>query len=381
MTFVRSLVRDLVERRLWPVAVLLVAGLVAVPFVLGGGSEPTAPVDVPVTAPTPNDTPAERAEVTVDESVPAERERAGEVRNPFSAPESERPKAAETTTSASATPSSAGSAATPAAGGSTGTATDTGTPSGGSYGGSSSGGSTSGGSTGSDSGTTTTTPKKATPKTTTTADDAKDTYHVDLRFGVNGAEPKKIEDVARLSPLPSLTDPFFVYLGVIKTKAGEKRAVFLVSSDATPNGEGACHPTTADCESIELAKGQTAYFDYVAPDGTPTQYQLQLTRIRKAEVRTEAKAAAAVARHSIAGAELLRDAAVRDVRAAGGARAYRYVPALGALVRAKRKKDQEAMAVAAAGGATPAARPVSLLPRREQPGLPVWHSPDRGAQG
>jgi hypothetical protein len=380
MTFVRSLVRDLVERRLWPVAVLLVAGLVAVPFVLGGGSEPAAPVDVPVTAPTPNDTTAERAEVTVDESVPAERERAGTVRNPFSAPESEQPKAADTTTSASATPSSAGSAATPAAGGSTGTATDTGTTSGGSSGGSTSGSSTSGGSTGSDSGTTPTTPKKATPKTTTTADDAQDTYHVDLKFGVNGAEPKKIEDVARLSPLPSLTDPFFVYLGVIQTKAGEKRAVFLVSSDATPNGEGACHPTKADCESIELAKGQTAYFDYVAPDGTPTQYQLQLTRIRKAKVRTEAKAAAAVARHSVAGAELLRDSAVRGVRAASGARAYRYVPALGALVRAKRK-SQEALAVAAAGGTTPAARPVSLLPRREQPGLPVWHSPDRGAQG
>ncbi|MEA2320867.1 MAG: hypothetical protein QOD81_717, partial [Solirubrobacteraceae bacterium] len=33
MSFLRTIVRDLVERRLWPVALLLVAALVAVPVV------------------------------------------------------------------------------------------------------------------------------------------------------------------------------------------------------------------------------------------------------------------------------------------------------------------------------------------------------------
>ena len=204
------------------------------------------------------------------------------------------------------------------------------------------------------------------------ADDAQDTYHVDLAFGVNGGPAKAINDVARLSPLPSLTDPFFVYLGVIETKAREKRAVFLVSSDATPNGEGSCHPTTNDCQSVELAKGQTAFFDYVGPDGTSTQYQLTLARIRKTAIHAEAKAAAAIARHSGAGAELLRDAAVRNVRAAGGARAYRYVPALGTLVRAKRK--HVSARAAAAGKLIPG---LALVDRRHQPGLPVWHSPKK----
>jgi len=367
MTFVRSLVRDLVERRLWPVALLLVAGLVAVPVVLGGGSDPAAPaVAPPVATPAQTDGSAALAEVTLDEGVPADRDRAGKVRNPFRAPKSS--SAAAQTAGAPTPPASAGSTgSTP-----TGLSSDFGSTGSGPTG----SGSTGAGSTGSTGGSTTIPETQPKPKTTTTkqpkADDAQDTYHVNLNFGVNGAEPKAIKDVARLSPLPSLTDPFFVFLGVIETKAHQKRAVFLVSSDATPNGEGACHPTKSDCESVELAVGQTAFFDYAAPDGTATQYQLEVTKIRKTEVRSEAEARTAVARHSIAGAELLRDAATRNVRFAAGARAYRFVPALGMLVRAKRR--HVTAKAAAAGTLVPG---VALVSRQHQPGIPVWHSRQR----
>lgn len=233
-------------------------------------------------------------------------------------------------------------------------------------------------STGTSSGTVTTKPKtttsKSEPKTTAApkADDASDTYHVSLRFGVNGGELKTLRDVARLSALPSVTDPFFVYLGVIETATThEKRAVFLVSSDATPTGEGACHPTKEDCQSVELAVGQTMFFDLAAPNGGPgTQYQLELAGIHKTEVSTEAKASAAFARHSVAGAELLSDAAKRNVRAAAGARAYRYIPATGLLQRAKRK--HVTARAAAAGTMIPG---LALVSRKDQPGIPVWHSP------
>ncbi len=44
MTFVRNLLSDLVARRLWPVAVVLLAALVAVPVLLAGDVEaPPAP--------------------------------------------------------------------------------------------------------------------------------------------------------------------------------------------------------------------------------------------------------------------------------------------------------------------------------------------------
>jgi len=373
ITHVRNLVQDLIERRLWPVALLLAVALAAVPVVLGrGGDDAASTAALPTTPATGDASTGQKAEVTLDTSAPAEHA-GGNVRNPFKAPATpkatKRTRTAASTEAASAAPSPTPSVASPtpaaSSSASTGSSTTTATPS-----------------TGSSSGnaTTTTNPKTTTskpkPKTTTApkADDAADTYHVSLRFGVNGGELKTQRDVARRSALPSVTDPFFVYLGVIETATThEKRAVFLVSSDATPTGEGACHPTKEDCQSVELAVGQTMFFDLAAPNGGPgTQYELELAGIHKTEVSTEAKASAAFARHSAAGAELLSDAAKHNVRAAAGARAYRYIPATGLLQRAKRK--HVTARAAAAGTMIPG---LALVSRKDQPGIPVWHSPQR----
>jgi hypothetical protein len=369
-THIRNLVQDLVERRLWPVALLLAVALAAVPVVLGRGGEDAAPTAALPATPAPGAATAEQAEVSLDTSAPADRDRGGPVRNPFKAPASHAPKAAPTTASASSdagTGSVAGASAAP----SPGSTSASGASSTGDAG--SSAGTTETTTPASD--TTTTTPETK-PKTThskPTADDASDTYHVSLRIRVNGGEVKTIRDVARLSALPSVTDPFFVFLGVIETKTThEKRAVFIVSSDTTPNGEGACHPTKQDCQTVELTVGQTAFFDYAPPGVAPTQYELELAGIHKTVVHAQAKAAAAFARHSVAGAELLRDAATRNVRAAAGARAYRYLPGIGMLVRAKCKH------VTARAAAADALVPgLALLSRKRQPGIPVWRSPKR----
>ena len=368
-THVRNLVQDLVERRLWPVALLLAVALAAVPVVLGRGDDaaPTRAA-LPVTPSTGSGPTAEKAEVSVDSSVPEFRDRRGHVRNPFKAPASAGPKtnataSADSGSTATEASGSTVEAAAPATGGTSGGSTPTTTPT----------SSSDPGSTVSDSGSGSGSTK--TKKTTTApkADDKTDTYHVSLRFGVNGGKLTTIRDVARLSPLPSVTDPFFVYLGVLEVKAkNEKRAVFIVSSDATPNGEGACHPTKQDCETVELAVGQTAFFDYTAPDGEVTQYELQLAGIHKTAVKADAKVAAAFARHSVAGAELVRDAATRNARAAAGARAYRYLPGAGLLVRAKRK--HVTAQAAAATGLVPG---LALVDRKRQPGVPVWHSPKK----
>ena len=383
ISHVRNLVQDLVERRLWPVALVLAVALAAVPVVLGrGGGDAASTAALPAAPATGAGTgtgTAEKAQITIDTSVPAVRDRAGRLRNPFKAPASAAPKL---TAAAGDTPSADGSAAT---GDSTSAATsppspDSGSAATGSSGttstGSSGSGSTSTGTSDTTTGGTGTTKPKTTPKTKTTptaptAEDTTDTYHVSVRFGVDGGKLTTIRDIARLSPLPSVTDPFFVYLGVLKVSTSNtKRAVFIVSSDATPNGEGACHPTKQDCESVELTVGQTAYFDSTAPDGKVTQYQLQLAGIHKTVVKSEAKASAAIARHSVAGAELLRDGATQKVRSAAAARTYRYLPAAGLLVRAKRK--HVTARAAAAGTLVPG---LALLGRTHQPGIPVWHSP------
>jgi hypothetical protein len=369
MKHVRTLIQDLIERRLWPVALLLAVALAAVPMVLGrSGDAATGTAALPTTPATDGGT--QKATVTLDTSVPADIDRRGARRNPFKAPASAKAKSDPQVATPSSSSSTDSTTKAPAS------ADQTVTSGGSSAAPSTSSATNSTGSTSSGTATTKTTTSKSKSKTTTApkADDASDTYHVSLRFGVNGGELKTLRDVARLSALPSVTDPFFVYLGVMVTATThEKRAVFLVSSDATPTGEGACHPTKEDCQSVELAVGQTMFFDLASPNGGPgTQYQLELAGIHKTEVSTEAKASAAFARHSAAGAELLGDAAKRNVRAAAGARAYRYIPATGLLERAKRK--HVTARAAAAGTMVPG---LALVSRKDQPGIPVWHSPKR----
>jgi hypothetical protein len=367
MNALRSLVRDLIDRKLWPVALLLVAVAVAIPVFLGRAPAP-APAPAPTAAPAPAAPPAseaQNAEVTLDPGVPTDRERGGAVHDPFKAPAAK--KNADTSPSAAA-PTSSGTPTVASGGTSSAAAPSTGSDSPASSGSQTT--TPSHGATSGSSGSGASKPTAPKPTTAPKAEDASDTYHVSVRFGVNGGATKTVRDIARLSPLPSITDPFFVYLGVMETATThEKRAVFLVSSDATPNGEGSCHPTKQDCETVELTKGQTVFFDYTPPGGAPIQYQLELAGIHKTAVASAAKAQAAIARHSGVGQELLRDAAVRNVRAAAGARAYRFVPATGLLVRAKRR---HVTAKAAAAGAVPG---IALLARKDQPGIPVWHSP------
>src|SRR4051794_33346161 len=313
MPFLRNILKDLVDKRLWPVALLLVGALVAVPMALGRSPGDTAaPAPAPIADAATGSAAAggtvSKAAVSLETESSDRRHLDGKVRDPFSAP-----KVATTRKAAPKAATTAAPAPAPAATSPSPSATTSGSGSGG---------------TGPSSGSTPSKPRTTTPKPKTTstapkADDAADTYHVSLRIGVvkadGTADLKTHRDVARLSLLPSVTDPFFVYLGVIETATThEKRAVFLVSSDATPNGEGACHPTKNDCEAVELGVGETAYFDYTAPSGLVTQYQLELAGIRKTAVKSEAKASAAFARHSVAGAELLDDAATRNVRAAAG---------------------------------------------------------------
>src|SRR5690242_12377234 len=85
MSFLRNVLRDLVEKRLWPVAIALVAALVAVPIVLGGSSDAGAPAaDVAAAPAGAADQPAAGAEA-VSLATPAEGpvDRPGKTRDPF----------------------------------------------------------------------------------------------------------------------------------------------------------------------------------------------------------------------------------------------------------------------------------------------------------
>jgi len=157
--------------------------------------------------------------------------------------------------------------------------------------------------------------------------DPLDLYRISLRFGQAG-KVRTRRDLARLTPLPNVDNPFFVFLGVLDAKGG-KRAVFLVSTDVKATGDGICKPRPADCQTIEMRAGDTQFFDLERPTG-PVQYQLDLLSIRQEGAGTASEAVAARDRASKAGGEVLRDA---DAGAVEGIDGYAFSRRTGLLQR------------------------------------------------
>jgi hypothetical protein len=281
MSFFKNVLHDLVEKRLWPVAIALVAALVAVPIVLGGSSSSSsAPAPDLATATATNglanhrDVAREQV-VSLEEQAAGKVQRSGKVHDPFV--QHHQPKPVKIVAVKAATPESTGSV-------SSGSTPDTAT-----------------GGTGPVATTPTTVPAK--PETSTV-----DAYRVKLSFGEVGAQ-KSYDNVARLTPLPSSDNPFFVYLGLADD---QKSAIFLINADAVPNGDGSCKPSHDDCQQIVLHAGDTEFFDLQSGTAGVVQYQLDLKSIKKYKAASKASAAKAHARESRAGREYLRQLVADD---------------------------------------------------------------------
>ena len=283
MSLVRNLLADLVAKRLWPVAAVLVALVIAVPVVVVGGAEDVEP---PMPAPQ-----SDVAGATPVVSLGQEQPRGGRGpigRNPFVQREGAAAAVAGAPT-ASVPGSGAGAVAgTPDL--APGTTGGVGVP-----------GLDDIGVVPVDGGAT---PGSSPSSPDRAPADDKVSYAVDLRIGRDG-DLRSRRDVARLSPLPSQADPFFVFLGVA---ADGETALFLVSSDATATGDGTCRPTPEACERVEMQAGQTEFFDVTTPQGETVQYQLDLVAVRRVKAADKASASAARARESSAGRSVLRTA-------------------------------------------------------------------------
>jgi hypothetical protein len=266
-TFLSDLWHDLREKRLWPVAVVLLAALVAVPVVLSKSSE-EAPAPPP-TASEARDVPEPRelkglAEVKLEEASVGTGSSLDtfDPSNPFRPPRKviQGPKQADSAGS-DAGPGSATSADT----GSKGTG-DSGASSGGGGDISVGGGpvDTGGGDTGGGDTTTTTTQYA---------------YVADVTFRSDG-RTRKIKGMERLDMLPSETSPLLLFLGVSPSGGN---AVFLVDSTLDAAGEGRCKPSRSDCAFLYLGAGSE--HEFVNDDGE--SYQLKVDEIRKVKVGTK----------------------------------------------------------------------------------------------
>ena len=316
MSFLKNVLHDLVEKRLWPVAIALVVALIAVPIVLGGSSDAgTAGPDaasLPATNGLANHRDVARADVvSLEEQAAGSVQRAGKVRNPFVQHHQPKPVDQTVTDAVNATKGIAA-----ALGGASAPSTSSG-----------SGSSGSGSSGDSTPASTPSTSKPTQTDTQTTKKDssAADTYRVKLKFGEAGAE-KTYDNVARLTPLPSSDNPFFVYLGL---KDDQRTAIFLVDADAVPSGDGTCQPSPESCEQVELKAGETEFFDLQSGTAGLVQYQLDMVSVEKVKAATTAKAARAHARESRAGREYLRQVVADDPAALA---AWNYSSKLGLLV-------------------------------------------------
>jgi hypothetical protein len=283
--------RQLVDRKLWPLAILLLAALVAVPMLL-------AKKDASVPAPAAGAVTASAAQVSqapttpiVTLGAPADRESNRKVlgarKDPFK-PAVAPKKATVAKTTTTTTTKDAGTTGTPVKSDKPVVGVN--------------------------------------PAPTEQPLAQKKTYELfslKIRFGPTSGTDLAHRSIKRLTALPKMDDPVLVYLGL---KKDLKTAVFLVDSNTLVVGDGHCVPEPANCQNLELKKGETAFVDVLNEAGQSTaQYELDLVSIVKKKT-TDAKAAKA-SRRSIARGG--RDALRANVARVGG---LKYDARTGTLV-------------------------------------------------
>jgi hypothetical protein len=277
MSVISNLWRQLVQRRLWPVAVLLVAALAAVPLTLAKQPEPS-PAPEPV-APA-GDSSAELATQPIVAMASAadrakRRKVLGKAKNPFAKP-------AQLPDSAPDGPQPAPSARTPETGGGPEKIADTINIGGGGTGVPL----PSGPSLGAPA------PQPGTPAPPAEPPAPQPERHsLAIRFGDSSEGSLARMNVKRLEALPVGEEPLVVYLGVAD---GGKSAVFMVDSSVRPEGDGECMPDPNTCETIHLREGETEFFDVLGENGEPVaQYQLDLVEIHAGKKSKPARTASA----------------------------------------------------------------------------------------
>ena len=262
----KDLIHDLREKRLWPVAAVLLLAIVAVPAVLLRSSSEdsaAAPVATPVTGAN-----ADAAVVALagEGEVPASSLDSFDAKDPFEP-------------SGSAAPAPPAQAEVPPA-------QDSLIPEGSDPSAPDSGGSP--GSTG-DGGGLPGVPGGTAPGSDDGDGDGKSkptayAYAVDVRFGRRDATIRTYRSLERLDVLPRGGDaPVLVFLGVSPTG---KTAIFLVDSALDQHGDGRCKPSRDECTFLHLTTEAGHDLHYLENE-EGDRYAIRLLDIRRERVETK----------------------------------------------------------------------------------------------
>lgn len=272
-TFFLDLWADLRAKRLWPVAVLLLAGIVAVPFVLRADEQPAPP---PATPPAPAQTAADRLPtIALEDASSYSPSKLSEFRqrNPFK-PLNDLPEATDGPSTGenetvdlgkSPDQEKADKGGAPGLGGGSPSAKGGAGNSGGSAPAKGGAGGSSGG-TGSGAGS------YVGPRTTYYA------YRADLRFGP-ADKAKAMKQVAAFTLLGDKDEPAAMFMGITDD---HKYAVFAVDTARyESDGEHSCKPSPERCEFVYLKVAENGNeTTFTTLDGQ-TSYDLKLDAIKR----------------------------------------------------------------------------------------------------
>jgi hypothetical protein len=252
-TFLLDLWQDLRAKRLWPVAVALLAATVAMPVVLFKPASSAPPPSTASTASKEDKLPA----VTLDaSSVNSSHLDVFDEKNPFSA-------------LSDATPSSDAIGGANPLGDSVGKAVDK------------AGDSAAGGAGGATDGGGSPTPTGDTSGSAPKGPDGKPiepgvhyfTYTADVLFGPRG-HTKAYKSMTQLDVLPDGDNPVVAFMGA----AGGKSATFFIADPAfRADGEGSCDPSPENCMFLTLKKDEDHNEETLSAQNGQVEYVLKLT--------------------------------------------------------------------------------------------------------
>ncbi len=303
-----QVLHDLVAKRLWPVAVVLLVALVAIPLTIGrSGSDALVPAPGAPTA--TSTTPATTTTPAVSDAQPqahvrVKRRRGGTVDDPFFNPPSTKDAgsssaAADAGTIARATPPESESASPASPDDTSASSGKASAPS-------------------STSKAPATERRPATLQSTPVA-----SSYLRTVVQVNGAQPHA---VSRLTPLGGADDPGLVFLGVARADA--RYAVFLLGPDAISRGDATCKGDTG-CRMIGLKAGQRQLVTIRLAGGAVRRFTVRVRSIRSVSA-SATRAVMARDRVHADGPRVLR-ALRRDGEIAAALRTARYDEQAGVL--------------------------------------------------
>jgi len=253
-TFFIDLWQDLREKRLWPIAVGLLAATAAVPLLLFKPASPAAPEP-----PLPTASQGPRLPTVSVDSGPVEGSDLAQFssKNPFiplSDLQTQSSSSGSTPSGSAGSPLSTASASAASAGGSPSTAQTHG-------GGFSAGGSNAGGGSSS-------------PSSSPTVHWFR--YTVDVKFGTPG-KLKTLDNVQNLKMLPNSKQPVVIFMGV--TSDGAHALFFVDDPTYSASGKGTCNVSGDACRFVTLTTSANSE-TFTSADGQ-TKYKLQLLKVNQ----------------------------------------------------------------------------------------------------